>query len=220
MNTTLNFIFSHLYAIILVIWILFLIIVVIRFWRPAWVKNISYLKLFWITLGIHIIYGLFLTWGQSYVWANGNAMTEALLNLPLPSQVPFPSFLEWLRPLFEHSHGYFWFYVWGRFWFNIFLLFLTGGVLYSIFRAWKHYRGGFSDEGPLLLLILMLISGWPGVLVSVTLGFILAVLLFGFHYLKSYIKKVPIQNVVIEPAFILSTLVALLFTNFILKYML
>ena len=41
----LNFIFSHLNAIILAIWIIFLAIVAIRFFKPVGVKNISYTKL-------------------------------------------------------------------------------------------------------------------------------------------------------------------------------
>lgn len=216
----LNFIFSNLNVIVLSVWIVFLILVAVRYFKPRWVRNISYLKLFFITLGISIFYGLFVSWGQYYVWQSGSEMTKMLVKLPLPPQAPLPNLLEWVRPFFENSFGYFLYYILGRVWLNIFISFLVSGVLYLIFKVWNRYRGSFLEEGPLLLLILMLISGFPGVLVSISLGFILAILLFGFHYLKSYIKKVPISNVVIEPVFFLSVLLSLLFTNIILSYVL
>lgn len=198
----LNFIFSYLNAIVLAIWIVFLIIVAIRFFRPAWVKSISYWKFILIAIGLNIFYGLFVTWGQYYVWANGGIVTQTLLNSPLPKQV---SFFEWARPLFENHLGYFLFYIWGRFWLYIFISFLISGILYFLFRVWKSYRGSFTEQGPELLLVLMLISGYPGILILIPLGFIFSILLFGFYYFKG--DKV----VNIEPAFIVATLFALFF---------
>jgi hypothetical protein len=220
MNTILKFIFSNLNAIILVIWFLFLIIVTIRFFRPNWVKNISYKKLLLIVLGFHIVYGIFITWGQYYVWAKGSGVTKVLLHLPLSSQVPFPHFLEWSRFIFENNIGYFSYYVLGRFWSSIFILFFTSLILYFIFKIWKSYRGGFSEEGPLLLFILMLVSGWPGIIVSVALGFIFATLFFIFYFVKNMKDKNPPKVIFIEGFFILSTLIALLFTKVIMFYML
>ena len=210
----LNFIFSNLNIIILSIWIVFLILVAIRYFKPGWVRNISYLNIFFIAIGIHIFYGLFVTWGQYRVWQNGSEMAKMLVRLPLPSQAPLPSLLEWVRPLFENSFGYFLYYILGRVWFNIFISFLVSGILYLIFKIWNHYRGGFIEQGPFLLLILMLISGFPGVLVSVSLGFILSLLFFVVSYIRG--DKV----IKIEPIFIFSTLLALLFTNVILSYVL
>ena len=196
MNTILEFIFSNLNAIILVIWFLFLIIVAIRFFRPNWVKNISYFKLFYITLGVHVLYSLFLTWAQYYVWS----ITD-----------PSGTF---------NKLSYFLGYAFIHFWLSLVLLSLISGILYFLFRLWLHYRGGFTDEGPMLLLVLMLISGWPGVLVSVTLGFIFAVLFFIFSYIKNIRNKDTLPIISIEGFFILSTLIALLFTKVIMFYML
>jgi hypothetical protein len=210
----LNFILSHLNLIILITWIIFLIIVGIRYFKPSWVKNISYRKLFFGTIGIHVFYGLFISWGQYYVWANGSEMTKMLVNLPISAETPFPKILWWARSLFENNLGYFLYYIWGRFWLNIFISFLTSGLIFLIFKTWKHYRGGFQEGGPLFLLILMLISGFPGILVNVSLGFIFAVILFFVNYLK----KRTVLN--IEPVFIFSTLISLLFTNIILLYVL
>jgi hypothetical protein len=208
----LNFIFSNLNAIVLGIWVLFLIVVAVRFFRPTWVKNISFPRLILIAVGMNIFYGLFVTWGQYHVWATASDFTRVFINSPLSPKVPFPVYLNWFRPLFAHHFGYFLFYILGRVWLNILFLFLVSGALYSLFRVWNFYRGGFLEQGPELLLILMLISGMPGLFVSIFLGFIFSIFLFGF----SYFKGNKIVN--IEPAFIFATLFALLFTNIIFKF--
>lgn len=209
---SLNFVFSNLNAIVLGIWIIFLIILAIRFFRPAWVKNISFLKLVFIAIGLNIFYGLFVSWGQYYVWSHGNFITKDLLTLPLPKTTPL--LMEWIRPLYEHHWGYFLHYVIGRVWTNILVSFLISGAFYLLFKFWNFYRGGFLEQGPELLLALMLVSGFPDVMVLVPLGFIFTILLFTFYYFKKGHKIVDI-----EPAFIFATLFALLFTNIILAYL-
>lgn len=215
----LNFVFSNLNAIVLGVWIVFLIIVAIRFFRPAWVKNISFFKLILIALGLNILYGLFVTWGQYYVWANGNEVTKALINSPLPKEAPLFSYL---RPLFENHFGYFLYYILGRIWLNILISFLISCVLYFLFRIWKFYRGGFLEQGPEILLILMLIVGFPGVLFLIPIGFIFSILLFGFYYSKTLFKRASpraVLNLVIEPAFIFATFFTLVFTRLIMLYL-
>lgn len=209
-----TFIFSNLNAIILGVWILFLLIIAVRVFKPSWTKNISYSKLFFIALGLIIFYGLFVTWGQYYVWLKSGEMTRMLLNLSLPEQVPFPKYLEWARIFFSGSHGYFLFYVFGRIWLNILISFVVSGALYFIFKIWNYYKGSFSENGPELLLTLMLISGFPGILVTIFLGFVFSVIVFLIYFMKG------IREVKIEKYFIFSTLISLLFTNIILSYML
>ncbi len=199
----------HFNAINLSIWVIFLFIVTVRYFKPVWVKNISYKKLFFIALGLNILYGIFLTWGQYYVWSMVSDVTRSLLMLPLPEQVPFSPVFEWTRPLFEGNHGYFMFYVFGRFWLNILVSLAVSAVLYFIFKFWKLYRGGFQEKGPLFILILMLISGFPGVLVTIALGLTFSIIFFIFSYYKGN-KKINI-----EPIFILTTLISLFFTNII-----
>ncbi len=179
----LNYIFLHLNAIILITWLALLLIVFIRFTKGSWVKNISYKKLVIITFCLNIFYAVFITWGQYYVWATGNIVSKTFVNSPLPKEVPFPYFLEWVRPLFENYLGYFMYYVLGRFWLYIFLLFIISVALYFLLKLWGKYRGGFTEDGPLLILILMLISGWPGVLLFVPLGFIFSILYLLFSYI-------------------------------------
>ena len=203
------FVFSNLNTIILGIWVIFWIIVAVRFFRPTWVKNISYFKLALISFLLNIFYGFFVTWGQYYVWSHGNLVTKTLLNSPLAKEVPIYNFL---RPLFQNHLGYFSFYVLGRFWLNILILFTVSIVFYFLLKIWRHYRGGFSENGPLLILILMLISGWPGMIVFVSLGFIFSTVLAIIYYFRG-------KNIVeIEPVFILASLVALIFSDKILHF--
>jgi len=213
-----NFIFSNLNAIVLVIWLVFLAIVVIRYFHGAWVKDISYFKLILIAVGLNIFYALFVSWGQYYVWATSSDFTRSLLNSPLPKEVPF---YAWARPFFENHLGYFLHYVLGRVWLNILVLFLFSASLYFLLKIWKFYRGNFLEQGPELLLLLMLISGWPGVLVSIPLGFFLSVLFIIFSYFKKTAPKtLSLKTVLIEPAFILATFISLLFSRIILSLLL
>ncbi len=206
----LNFIFFHLNAIVLAIWVFFLIIVANRFFIKSWVKNISLKKLAVIAVVLNITYGAFITWAQYYVWATGSAFSKSFINSPLPKEVPLSSVLEWTRSLFENKLGYFSYYVLGRFWLYIFILFAISFILYFLLKIWKKYRGGFRDDGPLLILILMLISGWPGILVFIPLGFIGSVLYLIISILMG--RRV----VEIEPVFIFVALIALVYGRLII----
>jgi len=210
----LKFIFSNLNAIVLGTWFLLLVIVALRLFKPAWVKNISYLKLIFIAIGLVVFYGLFITWGQYYVWSRSSDFTKALVSLPLPEGVPFSSYLEWTRVFFSGNHGYFMFYMLGRVWLNIIISFVVSGFLYLLFRVWQYYRGSFMENGPELILVLTVISGFPNVLVTVVLGFVLSIFLFAFKYFKGD------RDVKIEPAFVVAAFLSLFFANIILSYVL
>jgi hypothetical protein len=223
----LYFIFSKLNAIILAIWVLFLLIVAIRFFSPIWInsrinfldkiikaiKEVPYKRLIAIAIAINVLYGLFVTWGQYYVWVHAQDFTKALVNLPLPKEVPLPHILEWTRSLFEHNFGFFLYYVLGRIWLYVFVLFLTSGILYSILKIWKSYRGNFSENGPELFLILMLIVGWPGIVVFIPIGFIFSLLMFSFCFYKGK------RTLEIESAFIVASLFVLIFGKIILSFL-
>jgi hypothetical protein len=190
----LNFIFSNINIIILGIWLVFFVLVAIRFFYPVWVRNVSFLKLAGIAVGLNIFYSLFFTWAQYYVWKITD-LTKTYIKLP-----------------------YFLHYVFIHFWLNVFILFLISGGLYLIFKIWKFYRGNFKDQGPELLLVLMLISGFPGILVLVPLGFILSIFLFVVLYAKTVVKRNSSVAITlnIEPSFIIATFLTLLFSRIIL----
>ena len=162
-----NFIFANLNTIILAVWGAFFIIVVVRTMRPAFVKNVSYK---WLILGavdIHLLYGAFLTWGQFMVWsAPSNDLGNMFLASPLPSETPFPFVLEWMRPFFGGTHGYFIFYSFQHFFLSTIALLIVVGLFYFFLIARAHYRSFNFREGDIMLIVLaMLISGWPGVIV-------------------------------------------------------
>jgi len=220
----LNFIFVHLNAFILVFWIIFSFIIAFRFFSPLWVKsnnhfiskiiervrNISYKKLIFITIGINILLGIFLTWGQYHVWATATNYTKMFVKLPLPSAVPIVSYLEWTRHLFFENHlGYFLYYAWGHFWLNIFISFILSSALYFIFKFWESKRGSFDEHGPELFLILSLISGWPGILAFISLGFIFVILFSAYSNFRG------VKIVKIEPAFMLLALLLYLLLVFL-----
>jgi hypothetical protein len=196
------------------VWAIFLVIVTIRFFRPEWMANISFAKLAIFAIGIHLLYGLFVTWGQHHVWAYGTDVTKALLSLPLPKQVPI---YEWIRPLFTRNGGYFAFYAWSHYWLDITLTLVLSGVLWQIFKVWASRRGNFLDDGPDLLLVLMLVAGsisFRGIILLLALGFAAALLSFGYAYYKKE------RVVLIEPAFIVATYLTLALARTLLVHVL
>lgn len=214
---SLIFIFNNINNIFLVGWSTLIILTAVRLFRPVLVKNISYWWIVGIVVGLHLSYGAFITWGQYYVWANGNTFTQSLISLPLPAEAPLPSILEWSRSYFEKPLGYFTYYVFGRVWLNIIILFVVSGLLYFVLKLWSNYRGGFLPNGPEIILALLLISGYPGILVLIPLGFIVAIIWFIFTIIKN--RSTGLQPMYIEPAFLIATAVALFFSKAVLSYL-
>ncbi len=249
---SINFIFSNLNIIELVVWAALFIVVVLRFMRrgvapngltrhdPAGSKNISFSVLIAFVIGLHIFYGAFVTWGQYYVWNTSGEYTKTFISAPLPEEVPLGIF-EGLRANLEQPLGYFSYYVFGRIWLDIIILFALAGFFYSILKIWSLYRGGFLPHGPEILLVLMLISGYPGILILVPLGFTLAFASFGISYAVKLYKEIKLPRpytiptfsssvreavsvvkcspVYLEPSFLIATPIALLFGGIIFAYL-
>ncbi len=207
----LQFIFAHLNAIALGMWIVFFVVVAVRFLRPLWVKNISYSSLVVGVIALHIFYAIFVTWGQYYIWATSSDFTRALLAAPLPPEAPLPAILEYVRHYFDGPLGYFAYYALGRFFLSVMVLFLVSGLFYAIIKFWNLRRKSFEAEGPEFLLLLMLIVGWPRVLVLIPLGFLTAIL-FSITNLM-FFKK---DKVSLLPAFLVATPIVLIGGNVIL----
>ncbi|HAT68619.1 MAG: hypothetical protein A2481_00225 [Candidatus Yonathbacteria bacterium RIFOXYC2_FULL_47_9] len=210
----LGFIFSHLNAIILGMWLGFFAVVLVRFLRPYWVKNISYKQLILVAAVLHLLYATFITWGQYYIWSTSSDFTRALLAAPLPIEAPLPVMLEWIRPYFGGTLGYFTYYAFGRFFLSVIILFVVTGIFYAIFKFWHARRNNFGIEGPELLCVLMLIAGWPGVVVLGPLGFAVAIL-FSVSALV-LLKKTQTS---LLPAFLVVTPIALIAAKPILDFL-
>ena len=207
-----NFIFSNLNTITLVVWLTFFCIVAVRTLRPALVKNFSYGRLVVIAINLHLLYGIVATWGQYRAWATGGDITQALLVAPLSPEVPFPVYLEWARPFFEQQYGYFALYSFQNFFLSTIALFIVTGLFYFFLIARARYRALNFREGDIMLIVLaMLISGWPGVIVLLPIGLASAVLLSLGARIFYGIERIPLP-----PAFLFAAPFALIFAQQIL----
>ncbi len=202
----LNFIFANLNTIELVVWTIFFFIVAVRYMRPLWVKNISYNWLAGIAIGLHILYGIVATCGQYIVWSKSE-FTKVFLSSPLTKEVPFPSYFEFLRPLFDGPNGYFAFYSFQHFFLSTIALLIVVGLflLFLIVRS-KTHPINFREGDIMLIVLAMLISGWPGVIVLLPIGLISAILLsIGARFIYG-IERIPLP-----PSFLLASPVALIY---------
>lgn len=200
-----NFIFTNLSMIVLVAWLIFFCVVVMRVLKPTVVKNISYGWFVIIAVMIHLLYGIVATWGQYLAWMLSD-ITRALLLAPLSPEVPFPIYLEWARTLFEKTHGYFAFFSFQSFFLSTIALLIIVGLflLFLIVRS-RTNPINFKEGDIMLIVLAMLISGWPGVVVLLPIGFICAVLLsIGARIAYG------IERVTLPPAFLLASPIALL----------
>ncbi|MDD5152391.1 MAG: hypothetical protein PHS95_00090 [Candidatus Pacebacteria bacterium] len=209
----LNFIIINLNVIVLAVWLLFFILVSIRFVRPSLVKNISYSTLLFLAFSLHILYGGFTTWAQYHAWSTGGPETKIFVSAPLPVEAPLPVFLGWTRSYFDQPMGYFAYYVFGHFWLNILILFLVAGFFYSVLKLWDFYRGRFIPKGPEILLILFLVSGWPGVLLLLPIALIFWAIFFVVSFFRGK------RRVLLEPAFVIATPIALILGTYLSQNM-
>ncbi|MBI5400878.1 MAG: hypothetical protein HZB12_02080 [Candidatus Yonathbacteria bacterium] len=207
-----NFIFANIDTIAIAVWLAFFVLVVVRTLRPALVKNVSYKLFVGLALGLYLLYGVVATWGQYRAWATSSDISRALLASPLTSEVPFPSYLEWTRPLFDHTHGYFWFYSFQHFFLSTIALIIIVGLflLFLVVRSRTHPIN-FREGDIMLIVLAMLISGWPGVIVLLPIGLVSAILL-------SIVARIfyGIDRITLPPAFLLAAPFALIFATPIL----
>jgi hypothetical protein len=210
----LGFIFAHLNALALAVWVVFFAVVLVRFIRPSLVGDIPYRYLVLSAIALHLFYASFLTWGQYHIWATSSDFTRALLAAPLPIEAPIPVVLEFLRAYLSGPLGYFSYYAFGRFFLNILMLFAVTGAFYAAIKFWHNKRNNFGEQGPELLCVLMLISGWPGIVVWGPLGFAVAIL-FSIGALL-FFKKTQTS---LLPAFLFATPIALIASKPILDFL-
>ena len=201
-----NFIFSNLNVIEVAVWVVFFFIVAVRYLRPLWVRNFSYGWLVGIAVSLHVLYGIFATWGQYVVWGKSE-FTKVFLSSPLANEVPFPSYLEFLRPLFEGDNGYFTFYSFQHFFLSTIALLIVVGLflLFLVVRSRAHPIN-FREGDIMLIVLAMLISGWPGVIVLLPIGLLLAIVLSIGARVFYGIERIPLP-----PAFLLASPVALIY---------
>lgn len=220
-SMSLNFIFANLDRIALVVWLVFFVIVLTSHRNCLWgnkvCSNIALLSYGWLVslaVAIHFLYGIFATWGQYVTWAKGDDVTHALLSAPLAPEVPFPSLFEWARPFFMGNHGYFAFYSFQHFFLSTIALLVVAGLFFAflVIRA-RYYPINFREGDIAMIVLALLIAGWPGAVVLLPIGLLVAVIFsLGARFFYG-IERVPLP-----PAFLAAAPVALLFAIPILTF--
>ena len=86
-------------------------------------------------------YATLLTIAQYYIWSQ-NDFTRAFLNTSLGEDFPVP----WVRNfpfLFDTQFGYFFLYVWQRFWLEALVTFCVAWIFFLFLKLLKKYRARF-----------------------------------------------------------------------------
>lgn len=200
----LNIFFSQSSVIVLAVWMIVALIATMRYFEMLIVARVSWRWLVGITIALHLGYAAFLTWGQYVVWKN-NDLTKIFLTEPLSSDVPLPIIFEWVRPYFERPLGYFAFYSFGRFFSGLIALFTVTGLLVLFLKIRAQYQPiNFAENDISAIALAVLISGWPGVIVLVPLGFLCAVVIsLGARIFYG------IERIYLPPAFLVAAPIAL-----------
>lgn len=201
------------HIIITVLWFLVSVSALLRYARYSFFSRVSWRALVVGAVVLHVVYIMLLTWGQHAQWAS-NPFTQTFLSKPLDPTVPLPFLLEWSRSFLEQPLGYFTFYVFGRFWLNVIILFGLTGFFVTLLLLRAYYRPFNFREGEIAAITLaLLISGWPGVVVLLPLAFFFAVI-FSIISLMLY----RVSRIYLAPAFLVAAPIALVAGPFVLKF--
>lgn len=115
-------------------------------------------------IAFKVLYSVFLTFSQYYIWSN-----DAFSKFLLPPHQPLKYFIS---------------YSFTHFWFNFFLALGSAFIFYLFLRGLKKYQERFFEEGETELgFLTALIAGWPGFVVFVPLVFIFVAALSAFRRL-------------------------------------
>lgn len=121
-----------------------------------------------------VLYAIFLTASQYYLWSS-NALSKFLLEMPLSESLPIP-LVKAFPKIFGSRIGYFIFYSWGHFFLNLFLSLFLAWLFYKFLLLLKKYQERFFEEGETRLgFVCALTAGWPGIIVFIPLAFALVV---------------------------------------------
>ncbi len=123
-----------------------------------YLKKISK-KGIYTVFGFKIIYAVFLTFAQYFVWDN-NGLTRALLKLPVEGRALLS--FGFLSKFFERDGGYYYFYVFARYWLVIIISFAVAYLFYLLLKGLKKYKERFFIGGePEIGFALAFLIGWP-----------------------------------------------------------
>ncbi len=206
---------SYPHIIALVIWTIIALVAVLRYFNISIFVRVSWGWLIVLTIVLHFAYAGLLSWGQYYVWsASSNEFGQTLLSAPLAKEAPIPALLEWVRPHLEQPLGYFTFYVFTKFFLRMIILFGLTGLFVIFLKIRARYRPmNFAENDIASIALAVLLSGWPGVIVLIPLGFLCAII-FSLGARIFY----GTERIYLPPAFLLAAPFALAFGGIVLTY--
>lgn len=198
----------------ILIWLSIFAIVAMRHFRIAWFRIISYWWLIVVAVLTHLIYGTVATILQYIVWSK-TEFTRVFLTSPLAPEVPLHSLLEWARPFFGGTHGYFAFHSLQVFFLSALALFLITALFVIFFKIYSIYRPHvISREDVAVIALSFLIAGYMGAILLVPLAFIVAFIL---AIVNASFKNV--NQVSLATSFLIVSPFVFLFAVPVLKYL-
>ncbi len=193
------------------------VILIVANKRFGWFKyfyRLSYKFLIGLVLGFKIIYASAETWAQYYVWSNNN-LTKLLLDKSVINLDILRDFSGKFFILLNNRFGYFLFYSWGRFWFEIFVSLLAASVFYLFLLLLEKYKDRFFIEGETELgFLLSLMVGWSNFIVFLPLVFLSIVLVSVF---KAVVLKEAYTTIGVP--LIVAALIVLLLGNYLVNFL-
>lgn len=149
-------------------------------------KKISRKGIF-LVAGFKLIYAIFLTIAQYLVW-NNNGLTRTLLKLPVEEKAMMS--FGFLSKIFSGEGGYYYFYIFARYWLVILVSFAAAYLFYLLLKGLKKYKERFFLNGePEIGFCLAFLVGWPDFVIFLPAIFflIIPVSIFRFIFLKRHL---------------------------------
>lgn len=183
-----------------------------RFYDSDSVSKISYKSLIWLVVGFKILYASVETFSQYYVWSS-SGFTKLFLDQNIIDLNIAQDFFGKMAWIFDNRLGYFLFYSWGRFWFEIAVSLAAALAFYLFLRFLKRHKERFFEEGETELgFLLALMIGWSNFIIFLPLVF-LSVILVSIFKMLAYKE----MYTTLGAPFLLAALTVLLFGNYFIN---
>ena len=190
--------------------IVLLIAVNKRFGWFKYLSDLSYKFLIWLVLGFKIVFASMETWSQYYIWSNGD-FTKLLLDKNIIDFNILKEMSGSFFALLDNRFGYFIFYSWGRFWFEIVVSLAAAGAFYLFLLFLKKYKERFFEKGETELgLLAAFMVGWSNFIVFLPIVFLSVVLVSVFRAIV--LKE---EYTTLGAPLLLAALIVLLFGNYL-----
>lgn len=121
-----------------------------------------------------ILYAAVLTVAQYLIWIKSD-VTRELVQTPLSAETPRLLLHAPIFPFVDGTHGYYVFYAYTHFWMPVLLAFASAGLVYGLFAFLRKRKPvAVAHEEIALAAGGALLTGWPHMLIFISLAFLLA----------------------------------------------